>query len=161
MALDLIIRRARLAGAGTDDTTLDIGVRDGLIVAVEPRLAAEGPEHDAGGKLVSPGLIESHFHLDKAMIVDRVAFQPNRMARDHMERTAAIKHTFTLEDIYARSSATVEQCLLHGVTHMRTQVEVDPNVGLLGFEAIEQLRKDYAWAIDIQPCVFLQEGWTG
>jgi cytosine deaminase len=44
---------------------------------------------------------------------------------------------------------------------MRTQVEVDPNVGLLGFEAIEQLKKDYAWAIDIQPCVFLQEGWTG
>ena len=24
-----------------------------------------------------------------------------------------------------------------------------------------QLRRDYAWAIDIQPCVFLQEGWTG
>jgi cytosine deaminase len=44
---------------------------------------------------------------------------------------------------------------------MRTQVEVDPNVGLAGFEAVEQLRKDYAWAIDIQPCVFLQEGWTG
>jgi cytosine deaminase len=44
---------------------------------------------------------------------------------------------------------------------MRTQVEVDPNVGLLGFEVIEQLRRDYAWAIDIQPCVFLQEGWTG
>ena len=86
--------------------------------------------------------------------------QPNRMVRDHMERTASIKHTFTPEDIYARAQATLEQCLLHGVTHMRTQVEVDPNVGLLGFEAMEQLRKDYAWAIDIQPCVFLQEGWT-
>ena len=82
------------------------------------------------------------------------------MVRDHMERTQSIKHTFTPEDVYARAQATLEQCLLHGVTHMRTQVEVDPNVGLLGFEALEQLRKDYAWAIDIQPCVFLQEGWT-
>jgi len=161
MALDLIIRSARLAGAGPGNPLVDIGVRNGLIVAVEPHLAADGPEHDAGGKLVSPGLIESHFHLDKAMTIDRVPIQPDRRVRDHMQRTASIKHTFTPEDIYARAQATLEQCLLHGVTHMRTQVEVDPNVGLLGFEAVEQLRKDYAWAIDIQPCVFLQEGWTG
>jgi cytosine deaminase len=159
-AVDLIIRNARLPGAG-DGQTVDIGVRDGIIAAVEPRLAAGGPEHDARGKLVSPGLIESHFHLDKAMTIDRTPYQPDRMVRDHMERTASIKHTFTPEDVYARSKATLEQCLLHGVTHMRTQVEVDPNVGLNGFEAIQQLRKDYAWAIDIQPCVFLQEGWTG
>ncbi|MGH8620174.1 MAG: amidohydrolase family protein [Burkholderiales bacterium] len=160
MALDLIIRNARLAGADAGKPAVDIGIRDGVIAAVQPRLDADGPEHDAREKLVSPGLIESHFHLDKALIADRVPLQPNRMVRDHMERTASIKHTFTLEDIYARAQATVEQCVLHGVTHMRTQVEVDPNVGLLGFEAIEQLRKDYAWAIDIQSCVFLQEGWT-
>jgi cytosine deaminase len=160
-ALDLIVRNARLPQARPGEPELDIGVRDGAIVALAPRLAAEGPEHDARGMLVSPGLIESHFHLDKAMIVERVPPQPNRMVRDHMQRTASVKHTFTAEDIYARARATLEQCLLHGVTHMRTQVEVDPNVGLLGFEAIEQLRKDYAWAVDIQACVFLQEGWTG
>ncbi len=160
MALDLIIRHARLVTHGPEAAQVDIGVRDGIIVAIEPQLAGEGPEQEAGGKLVSPGLIESHFHLDKAMTVDRVPSQPDRMIRDHMERTASIKHTFTPDDIYARAQATIEQCLLHGVTHMRTQVEVDPNVGLFGFEAIEQLRKDYAWAIDIQPCVFLQEGWT-
>jgi cytosine deaminase len=159
MALDLIIRNARLPGSAPA-AIVDIGVQNGLITAITPKLAADGPELDAGGKLVSPGLIESHFHLDKALISDRVPLQPNRMVRDHMERTASIKHTFTPEDIYARAQATLEQCLLHGVTHMRTQVEVDPNVGLQGFEAIEQLRKDYAWAIDIQSCVFLQEGWT-
>src|SRR5262245_13868220 len=117
MALDLVIRNARISKAGS--TEVDIGVQNGIIVAVEPNLAADGPEHDARGQLVSPGLIESHFHLDKAMIVDRVPVQPNRMARDHMERTASIKHTFTPEDIYARAQATIEQCLLHGVTHMR------------------------------------------
>jgi cytosine/creatinine deaminase len=161
MALDLIVRNARLTGVAIDQPPVDIGIENGVIVAISRRLAAEGTEYDAGGKLVSPGLIESHFHLDKALTVDRTPYQPNRMARDHMQRTASIKHTFTREDIYARASATLDQCLLHGVTHMRTQVEVDPNVGLLGFDVIEQLRKDYAWAIDIQPCVFLQEGWTG
>ncbi len=162
MALELILRNARLSTSGPGQPPVDIGVRDGVIAALEPNLAAEGPEQDVGGKLVSPGLVESHFHLDKAMTIDRAPMQPDRMIRDHMERTASIKHTlsFTPEDIYQRAQATLEQCLLHGVTHMRTQVEVDPNVGLAGFEVIEQLRQDYAWAIDIQPCVFLQEGWT-
>ena len=143
MALDLIIRNALMRGTGDTGTLVDIGIEDGVIAAVTTGLVADGETLDAGGKLVSPGLIESHFHLDKAMIVERVPYQPNRMARDHMERTSSIKHTFTLDDIYRRAQATVEQCVLHGVTHMRTQIEVDPNVGLLGFEAIEQLRKNY------------------
>ena len=163
--MDLIIRNARLVDSPANSPaaapTVDIGIDGGVIRAVQPGLVADGPTLDARGKLVSPGLIESHFHLDKAMIVDRVPEQPNRMIRDHMERTASVKHTFTAEDIYDRARRTLERCLLHGVTHMRTQVEVDPNVGLLGFEAISQLKKDYAWAIDIQPCVFLQEGWSG
>src|SRR5215210_9583 len=122
MGLDLIIRNARLPDGRLDGLTADIGIREGVIAAVERKLEASGPEHDARGKLVSPGLIESHFHLDKAMTVDRVPYQPNRMARDHMQRTASVKHTFTREDIYERSAQTIEQCILHGVTHMRTQV---------------------------------------
>jgi len=161
MALDLVIRNARLAGMPAGAPTVDIGVEGGRIATIEPRLAADGAALDARGKLVSPGLIESHFHLDKAMTVERTPYQPNRMSRDHMQRTSSIKHTFTPEDIYARAAATLDQCLLNGVTHMRTQVEVDPNVGLAGFEVVEQLRKDYAWAIDLETCVFLQEGWTG
>ena len=35
MALDLIIRNARLSSAGTENPLVDIGVRDGLIVAVD------------------------------------------------------------------------------------------------------------------------------
>ena len=109
---------------------------------------------------MSSGLVECHFHLDKSRILDRVAPLADRRATDYMKRTAAVKHTFTVEDVYARARATLEQCLLNGVTHMRTHVEVDPNVGLNGFDAIERLAKDYAWGIDLEICVFLQEGWT-
>jgi cytosine deaminase len=37
---------------------------------------------------------------------------------------------------------------------------VDAPIALRGFDAVERLQKDYAWAIDLQLCVFLQEGWT-
>lgn len=158
MTLDIVIRNAQLAGP--DGATVDIGVEDGKITALEAGLPDGGETVDAGGRFVSAGLVESHFHLDKARILDRCEPPANRKSTDHMKRTAAIKHTFTVEDIYARARDTLEQCLLHGITHMRTHVEVDPNVGLRGYEAIEQLAKDYAWGIDLQLCAFLQEGWT-
>lgn len=160
MASELILRNARLVSGRGPGATIDIVVADGRIAAIEPRVAGEGESVDAGGRFVSPGLVESHFHLDKSRILDRVAPLPDRRATDHMKRTSDIKHTFTVEDVYARARGTLEQCLLNGVGHMRTHVEVDPNVGLRGYDALERLAKDYAWAIDLQLCVFLQEGWT-
>ena len=44
---------------------------------------------------------------------------------------------------------------------MRTHVELDGGVEMRSFDALEQLRRDYAWAIDIELCVFWsQEGLT-
>jgi len=160
VAFDLILRNARLADRGAASATVDIAVAAGRIAAIEPRISGNGESADAGGRFVSPGLVESHFHLDKARILDRVAPPRDRRATDHMMRTSAVKRAFTVEDVYARARDTLEQCLLNGVGSMRSHVEVDPNVGLRGYEAIERLARDYAWAIDLQLCVFLQEGWT-
>jgi cytosine deaminase len=41
---------------------------------------------------------------------------------------------------------------------MRTHVEIDPRIALKGFTAIRQLKRDYEWAIDLDICVFPQEG---
>jgi cytosine deaminase len=158
VALDFILRNTRRADGAPK--TVDIGVAMGRITAIEPRISADAPALDAGGHFVSPGLVECHFHLDKSRIVDRAPPAKDRRAMDHMMRTAAVKSAFTVEDVYTRARATLEQCVLNGVAHMRTHVEVDPNIGLRGFEAIEKLAKDCAWAIDLQLCVFLQEGWT-
>lgn len=156
MAFDLILRNARINGAAP---LADIAIDGETIAAVEPGLAADGPERDVGGLFVSPGLIETHIHLDKSRIMDRCSAAPDR-GTDHMARVAAVKPDFSQEDVYARAQATVEQCLVNGASHMRTHVELDPNVGLRGFEALKQLAADYRWAIDIELCVFAQEGWT-
>jgi cytosine deaminase len=160
MTFDLILRNANVADAEPGEPARDIGIKDGLIVAMAAELAGDGEEIDARGNLVSPGLIETHIHLDKSRILDRCTASPNR-GSDHMKRVAAVKPSFTVEDVYDRARATLEGCLVHGVTHMRTHVEVDPNVGLRSFEALQKLAEDYAWAIDLELCVFAQEGWTG
>lgn len=157
MAFDLILRNARLANGGA---TVDIAVAGGKIAAIEPRISGDGESVDAGGHFVSPGLVESHFHLDKSRILDRVDPLEDRRRTDYMKRVSSVKDTFTPEDIYARSRQTLEQCVVNGVMTMRTHVEVDAPIALTGFDAVERLVKEYAWAIDLQPCVFLQEGWT-
>jgi len=160
VGFDLIVRHARLGGGKAAHPTVDIGVTDGRIAAIEARIAGGGESVDAAGNLVSPGLIESHFHLDKARILDRVPPLEDRRAMDYMKRVSAVKDSFTTEDIYARARDTLEQCMLNGVMHMRTHIEVDAPITLKGYDAIERLRKDYAWGFDLQLCVFLQEGWT-
>jgi len=155
--LILILRGARIAGDSPEMPDADIGIQGGRIQVIQPGLVADGEEIDIGRRLVSPGLIESHIHLDKSRILDRTVAAPKGNA-DHMARVAAVKPGFTVEDVYARAQASLEQSLLNGIIHMRTHVEVDPNVGMVGFDALEQLAKDYAWAIDLELCVFAQEG---
>ena len=155
--MDLIVRNARLAGGETGP--VDIGVERGRIAAVGAGLAAEGESYDVAGRLVCAGLIETHIHLDKSRIIDRCAPEEGREARA-VARVAAVKHSFSVEDVHARARQTLEQAIAHGTTRMRTHVEVDPGVGLRGFDGVQALVDEYAWAIDLEICVFPQEGLT-
>jgi cytosine deaminase len=141
------------------EAPVDIGIAAGRIVAVEPALAADGPEYDAAGHLACGGLIETHIHLDKTRIIDRCPPEDGRNA-NAVPRVAAVKASFTEQDVYTRASTTLENCIKHGTTRMRTHVELDAGVEMRSFDALEKLRRDYAWAIDIELCVFPQEGLT-
>ena len=153
--MDLIVRNARLSSG----ELTDIGVIGGRIAAIQPSLAADAPVYDAESCLACAGLVETHIHLDKSRIIDRCAPEPGRAPKS-MERVAAVKHTFNQQDVYDRASRTLEECIKWGATRMRTHVELDAGVELRSFEAIEQLRRDYAWAIDLELCVFPQESLT-
>jgi cytosine deaminase len=156
--MDLIIRNA-LVAQGAELSVVDIGIGDGAILAVEPELRSDARELDASGCLLVPGLIETHIHLDKTCILDRCRIEQGTVVEAARE-TAAAKRGFTVEDVYARGRQTLERCISHGTTRIRTHVELDPGIGMIGFDAISQLARDYAWAVDMEICVFPQEGLT-
>jgi cytosine deaminase len=156
--MDLIIQNARILQDG-ELRNIDIGVKDGAIAAIAPQRGAEARAIDAEGCLVVPGLIETHIHLDKTCILDRCRIEEGTVA-EAVRVTAAAKRDFTAEDIYARAKRTLERGIAHGTMRMRTHVELDPGIGMTGFEAISQIARDYAWAIDVELCVFPQEGLT-
>jgi len=156
--MDLIVRNVRLADRPSAEP-VDIGVADGKIVAIKRGLTGAAEAYDAGGRLGCAGLIETHIHLDKSRIIDRC---PPEAKRDisPMRQVAAMKPGFTVEDVRLRAERTLVECILNGTTRMRTQVEVDPAIGMRGFEAVQSLIADYKWAIDIEICVFPQDGLT-
>jgi len=156
--MDLVIRNARLSSA-PDAPPVDVGVQNGRIVAVQPGLPSGTPSYDAEGHLACAGFVETHIHLEKSRIVDRCAPESGRLPMA-MERVSAVKHTFTVEDAYRRASQTLEACIRFGATRMRPHVELDGGVDLRTFEAVLALKRDYAWAIDLELCVFPQEGLT-
>ena len=147
-----LIRNARLPGGAL----ADIGMAAGKIVALGPALPAGAPSYDAGGRLVCAGLVETHIHLDKSRLLDRCPCGASVM--DAIRSVAAAKRDFTEADVYERARLTLERCIINGTTRMRTHVEVDPRVGLTSVRALMTLKRDYAWAIDLQLCAFPQEG---
>src|SRR5690349_9045158 len=153
--MDLILRNARLVGA--EQEPADIGIENGRIAVVQQQLAAEGETIDLGGRLVSSGLIETHIHLDKSCILDRVKAEKGDL-EEAIQEVARVKRDFTPEDVYARARKTLEKSILNGTTHMRTQLEVDPVIGLRGLEGVCKLIDEYKWAIDVEICIFPQEG---
>lgn len=159
MLFDYVLRNGRIAGAGADP--VDIAIADGRIAAIEPRsaMAARDASRDIAldGRLMVPGFIETHIHLDKSCISERCTCRTNTVP-EVIAAVAAAKKDFTEEDIYARGSRTLQKAIVQGTTRMRTHVEIDPRIGLKGFNAIAKLKRDFAWAIDLELCVFPQEG---
>ncbi len=155
-AFDLIFRRAVTPAFATP---VDIGVSAGRIAAVAPRLESEAREIRLDGRLVLPGFVDTHIHLDKACLLGRCGHNHGSVA-EAIKAVAAMKRDFTVEDVYQRGARVLERAIVAGTTRMRTHVEIDPRIGLRGFEAIKALKRDYAWAIDLTLCVFPQEGLT-
>jgi cytosine deaminase len=155
MSFDFVLCQARLPGQ--EKLLVDIGVRDGCIAAITPTLVCDAPEESAGGRVVIPGFVDSHIHLDKSCILDRCDGREGTL-QEAISQVAAAKRGFTEQDVYDRARRTLEKAIVQGTTRMRTHVEVDPRIGLTSFRAIRRLKQDYAWAIDLEICVFPQEG---
>lgn len=154
--MDLVLRNATLA----DGAKADIGIAGGRIAVIAGSITgsagASARQIDLAGRLVVPGFIETHLHLDKSCILERCSVHGT--LGEAIAEVSRLKRDFSVEDVYARASRTLEKAIVQGTTHVRTHVEVDPGIGLRSFEAIRRLAEAYRWAVDVEICVFPQEG---
>ncbi|WP_159649504.1 amidohydrolase family protein [Erysipelothrix aquatica] len=154
--MDLIFKQVRI---DQDGALKDVAVESGKIVAIEDTIDASATRViDGKGRVLVPGFVESHIHLDKALIANR---KPNLSGtlKEAIEVTASLKPTFSAEDIYTRAKTALQELIIpNGVTFMRTHAEFDPSQGFTGFDVIMKLKEEFKDYIDIQVVAFPQEG---
>jgi cytosine deaminase len=157
--MDLVIRNARHDRTGE---IVNIGIQDGLIAAIDSGdrgAAGLGPAErviDAAGAMVSPALIEPHFHLENALLWDEV--NQSGTLEEAIRIYAGIKQHLTAEDIMRRASAALKAAITNGVLWLRNHVDVDQVAQLKLMEAILPVRERFKGLIDVQVIAFPQHG---
>lgn len=152
---ELLIRNVRPAGG----ELADVLIRDGRIAAIAAIDAADGAaELDGGGRLLLPGLVEAHTHLDKTfwgMGWQKHTAGPRLV--DRIENERRNRRALNL-DPDRQSGRLVAQLLTMGTTHIRSHVDVDTEVGLGGIEGVMAMRARLKAVVEIEIVAFPQSG---
>src|SRR3989454_9194775 len=138
-AVDIVVEGDRIA-------RLEAGAADGLAERIQ-----------CSGKLVLPGFIDGHVHLDKVLIRDELREHDGTLAG----AIAAIherKRRYTVEDVRTRARAVIEDSVRLGTTRLRSHVDVDTIGGLVPLEGVMAAAEDCADIASVQTIAFPQEG---
>jgi len=156
MSEDLLIRNVRPMGGGATD----LYIRDGRFAGPgNPGTTAR--EIDGRGQIALPGLVEAHTHLDKTLI--GMDWFENRVGPTRKDRILADRRAKRALGIDARrqSARQVLQTLTFGVTHIRSHVDVDTEIGIANVEGVVGTREAFRGLVDVQIVAFPQSGMLG
>ena len=155
-APDLLLRGARIDGA----PTMDLLLRGGRIAAIGNDLRA-GPDIetiDARGCLVLPGLVDGHAHLDKTLW--GTPWHSHQAGPAIAERIANERRVLGELDLSpdTQSARLVRHLVACGTTHVRSHVDVGPDVGLAHLHGVQAMAEKHREWIDVQLVAFPQTG---
>jgi cytosine deaminase len=153
--LDLIVRHATLPDGRADQ---DIGVQAGLIVAVQPALAAQAAEEiDAAGQLLTPPFVDAHFHMDSTLSYGLPRVNQSGTLLEGIALWGELKPLLTQDAIVDRAMAYCDWAVAKGLLAIRSHVDVcDPR--LLATEALLHVRERVKPYLDLQLVAFPQDG---
>lgn len=152
--MDLVIRNGR----SDKGQPIEIGIEAGVITAVSTSsLPAATQEIDAQGGMISPAFIESHFHLENALLWDGLINQSGTL-EEAIEIYAKVKHDLTVEDIVERAGIVVKTAVANGTLWLRSHVDIDHIAKLSILRGVAAAREAYRDLIDIQLIAFPQLG---
>ena len=135
--------------------TTDLHIADGKFAAEAP---AGAEVIDCGNRILIPGLIEAHTHLDKSLL--GLPWYRNEVGPrliDKINNEREVKVSLGL-DPRVQSERHAILAMSHGCTHIRSHVDVDTHHGLAGIEGVMATRDKLAGMVDIQIVAFPQSG---
>jgi cytosine deaminase len=144
------------------DKTLEsvhLGIQNGVIAQLSHGEIPPGDKAiDAKGSMVSPALIEPHFHIENALIWDVDNLNKSGTLREAIDIYADVKVKLTNEDIVSRATRTIHEAISHGTLWMRNHVDIDQYAKLDLLEAVVAAREKFKHVFDLQIIAFPQHG---
>jgi cytosine deaminase len=140
--LDLIIRNANLPDGRTG---IDIAVADGRIT-------------DAGGRLVTPPFVDSHFHLDSTLTYGQPRVNASGTLLEGIELWGELKPGLRVENFKARALHLCHWAMARGTLAIRSHVDVSDD-RLPAVRALLEVREEIKPYIDLQLVAFPQDGY--
>ncbi len=155
---DLVLTNACL---GDRPGRWSVGIRAGVIVEVVEGDRLLGQKSwDLEGRLLAPGFIDAHTHLDKALTAERTGdIVASGGLAAAIQTIRGLKADFTAADVAARAGRSLRWSLESGVTFVRTNVEADSFVQMNAVHGLQAVQQELADQIDLQLIAFPQEGW--
>src|ERR1044072_8777988 len=152
---DLIVRNATLP----DGRTLDIGIRDGKIAALERDLAGDtGRTIDAQGLLVSPPFVDIHFHMDATLSLGLPRLNQSGTLLEGIALWGELKPLLAPEAVAERALRYCDLAVAQGLLAIRSHVDICDD-RLTAVDALLDVKQKVAPYIDLQLVAFPQDGY--
>ncbi|MFI2129698.1 amidohydrolase [Lysinibacillus fusiformis] len=136
-------------------------IKDGKIadiVSAEMQLNDHFPKEDMKQLLALPSFIEKHCHLDKTLLGDQWrAVTPVNNIFERLEiekKVLPTLHTTTQQ----RAEELLSGYVQSGVTHVRTHVDLYPEVGLKNLEEVQKALQTFEGKLSYEIVAFPQHG---
>ena len=164
--LDLLITDARLV----DGSIVSIGIADGRYAWIGSTPDTPAPRAreviTADGCLVTESFVNAHLHLDKVFTLSDAgeaaltAYTGGSMddALNSIDLASTMKASYTVDTAVPRIRQALTDAVRFGNLHIQAFVDVDAAAELRGFEAVRQVRDEFADVLDVQIVAFPQDG---
>jgi len=152
----ILLRRGRIPDAGV----ADVLVRAGKLAEIGTDLAAP-PGADIvelGGKLILPGLVDAHCHLDKTLYGGPwVSHLAGDSLADRIRTERAKRLDLGLPNV-DRIIALLEAMVTAGTVYARSHIDIAPELGLTGVTAVREACARLGDRVTVELVAFPQYG---
>jgi cytosine/creatinine deaminase len=153
---DLLIKNATLPDGRTG---IDLAARDGRFVAIEAKIDGDAREIiNAGGLLVSPPFVDSHFHMDATLSLGLPRFNQSGTLLEGIALWGELKPLLTHEAVKERALRFIDLAVSQGQLATRSHVDICDD-RLLAVEALLDVKREVAPYFDLQLVAFPQDGY--